>query len=111
MSDRADQRTSSYSYSPGWRQFSRIIPRPGLRLRTFGEYLGRGMTVAQAAAAMNQTAEGVASCGPVLELARRQHVEMPITEVAEAVMRDGLPVETAASMLASRSAKPEWYGP
>jgi hypothetical protein len=26
-------------------------------------------------------------------------------------MRDGLPVAQAASMLASRSAKPEWYGP
>ena len=32
MSDRADQRTSSYSYSRGWRQFSRIILHPGLRL-------------------------------------------------------------------------------
>jgi len=84
---------------------------PLSRNRTFGEYLGRGMTVAQAAAAMNQTAEGVASCGPVLELARAHHVEMPITEVVEAVMRDGLPVDQAASMLASRSAKPEWYGP
>jgi len=26
-------------------------------------------------------------------------------------MRYGLPVTQAASMLASRSAKPEWYGP
>ena len=32
MSDRADQRTASYSYSKGWRQFSVIILRPGLRL-------------------------------------------------------------------------------
>jgi glycerol-3-phosphate dehydrogenase (NAD(P)+) len=84
---------------------------PLSRNRTFGEYLGRGMTVAEAEAAMNQTAEGVASSGPVLELAREHRVEMPITEVAEAVMRDGLPVAQAASMLASRSAKPEWYGP
>jgi glycerol-3-phosphate dehydrogenase (NAD(P)+) len=84
---------------------------PLSRNRTFGEYLGRGMSVAAASAAMNQTAEGVASCGPVLELARAHHVEMPITEVVEAVMRDGLPVAQAASMLASRSAKPEWYGP
>jgi len=37
---------------------------------------------------MNQTAEGVASCGPVLGLAGAQGVEMPITEVVEAVMRD-----------------------
>ncbi len=84
---------------------------PLSRNRTFGENLGRGMSVAAAAAAMSQTAEGVASCGPVLELARAHGVEMPITEVVEAVMRDGLPVEAAASMLASRSAKPEWYGP
>ena len=84
---------------------------PLSRNRTFGEYLGRGMTVAEASAAMNQTAEGVSSSGPVLELARAHQVEMPITEVAEAVMRDGLPVAQAAAMLASRSAKPEWYGP
>jgi glycerol-3-phosphate dehydrogenase (NAD(P)+) len=84
---------------------------PLSRNRTFGEYLGRGMSMAEATAAMNQTAEGVASSGPVLELARAHQVEMPITEVVEAVMRDGLPVAQAASMLASRSAKPEWYGP
>ena len=84
---------------------------PLSRNRTFGEYLGRGMTVAQAASAMNQTVEGVASCGPVLKLARAHHVEMPITEVVQAVTHDGLPVAQAASMLASRSAKPEWYGP
>ena len=32
MSDRADQRTANYSYSKGWRLFSRIILHPGLRL-------------------------------------------------------------------------------
>ena len=84
---------------------------PLSRNRTFGEYLGRGMTVPEATAAMNQTAEGVSSCGPVLRLAGSHGVEMPITEVVEAVMRDGLPVDKAASLLASRSAKPEWYGP
>jgi glycerol-3-phosphate dehydrogenase (NAD(P)+) len=83
---------------------------PLSRNRTFGENLGRGMSVAQAAA-LGQTVEGVASCEPVLELARAHGVEMPITEVAAAVMQDGLPVQAAASMLASRSAKPEWYGP
>jgi len=84
---------------------------PLSRNRTFGEYLGRGMSVAEATAAMNQTAEGVSSCGPVLKLARTHQVEMPITEVVAAVTSDGLPVAQAASMLASRSAKPEWYGP
>jgi len=84
---------------------------PLSRNRTFGENLGRGLSVAQAATVTGQTAEGVASCEPVLELARAHGVEMPITEVAAAVMRDGLPVAEAAAMLASRSAKPEWYGP
>ena len=84
---------------------------PLSRNRTLGENLGRGMSVAAAQAATGQVAEGVASCEPVLKLARDHGVEMPITEVAEAVMRDGLPVEQAAAMLASRSAKPEWYGP
>ena len=84
---------------------------PLSRNRTFGENLGRGMSMAQASAAMSQTVEGVASCGPVLDLARAHGVEMPIMEVVEAVMRDGLPVTQAAAMLASRSAKPEWYGP
>jgi len=81
---------------------------PLSRNRTLGENLGRGMSVAEALA-LSQTAEGVASCEPVLELARSHRVEMPITELVAAVMRDGLPVEQAASMLASRSAKPEWY--
>jgi glycerol-3-phosphate dehydrogenase (NAD(P)+) len=81
------------------------------RNRTFGENLGRGMSVAEASSAMSQTAEGVASCEPVLTLARRHDVEMPITEVVAGVMYDGLPVAEAASMLASRAAKPEWYGP
>ncbi len=84
---------------------------PLSRNRTFGENLGRGLSVASAAAMTGQTAEGVASSGPVLELARSRGVEMPITEVVEAVMRNGLPIEEAAAMLASRSAKPEWYGP
>ena len=53
----------------------------------------------------------MSSCGPVLKLARTHQVEMPITEVVAAVTSDGLPVAQAASMLASRSAKPEWYGP
>src|ERR1700730_8193282 len=83
---------------------------PLSRNRAFGENLARGMSMA-GAAALSPTAEGVASCEPVLELARSRGVEMPITEVAAAVMRDGLPGEAAASMLPSRSAKPEWHRP
>ena len=83
---------------------------PLSRNRTFGQHLGQGMTTAQALAATSQTAEGVTSHAPVLELARMHGVEMPITEVVAAVIADKLPVREAASVLASRSAKPEWYG-
>ena len=83
---------------------------PLSRNRTFGENLGRGMTLPQVIAATRQTTEGVKSSGSVLELARRHGVEMPITEVVDSVMREGLPVEKAAQLLASRSAKPERYG-
>ncbi len=83
---------------------------PLSRNRTFGENLGRGKTLPEVIATTRQTTEGVKSAGSVLELAGRHGVEMPITEVVDAVIREGLPVEKAAQMLASRSAKPERYG-
>jgi glycerol-3-phosphate dehydrogenase (NAD(P)+) len=83
---------------------------PLSRNRTFGENLGRGMTVEETIAITKQTAEGVKSSRSVLQLARDHGVEMPITEVVVAVMHDGLPVDKAAVLLASRTAKPERYG-
>jgi len=83
---------------------------PLSRNRTFGENLGRGMSLADVIAITRQTAEGVKSSVSVLELANRHGVEMPITEVVVAVTQDGLDVGEAALMLASRSAKPERYG-
>jgi glycerol-3-phosphate dehydrogenase (NAD(P)+) len=82
---------------------------PLSRNRSFGEKLGRGLSVAEAASMTSQTAEGPASCEPVLTLARRHGVEMPITAVVAEVLRDKLTVKDAAVVLASRSAKPEWY--
>jgi glycerol-3-phosphate dehydrogenase (NAD(P)+) len=83
---------------------------PLSRNRTFGQHLGHGMTAAEALSMTGQTAEGVTSYAPVLELARKHGVEMPITEVVAAVIAGELPVGDAAAVLASRSAKPEWYG-
>ena len=83
---------------------------PLSRNRRFGEYLGQGLNSAQARELTAQTAEGVSSYAPVLELARKHGVEMPITEVVAAVISGGLTVGDAAAVLASRSAKPEWYG-
>jgi glycerol-3-phosphate dehydrogenase (NAD(P)+) len=83
---------------------------PLSRNRTFGENLGKGMTVDQVVAITRQTAEGVKSSESVLELARRHGVEMPITEVIRQVIHDGLEIDKAVVLLASRTAKPERYG-
>ncbi|GII00677.1 NAD(P)H-dependent glycerol-3-phosphate dehydrogenase [Planobispora takensis] len=83
---------------------------PLSRNRTFGENLGKGMTLEEVIAATKQTAEGVKSCESVLELARKHDVEMPITEVVVAVVHDGMPPGEAGMLLMSRSPKPERYG-
>ena len=83
---------------------------PLSRNRTFGENLGRGMPLADAAASDSQVTEGVKSAGPVLELAGAHGVEMPITEVVAGVTGGRIKVTEAATLLASRSAKPERYG-
>jgi glycerol-3-phosphate dehydrogenase (NAD(P)+) len=83
---------------------------PLSRNRTFGQHLGQGMTAAQALEVTGQTAEGATSYAPLLELARKHGVEMPITEVVAAVITGDLPIREAAAALMSRSAKPEWYG-
>ncbi|MGK5628203.1 NAD(P)H-dependent glycerol-3-phosphate dehydrogenase [Streptomyces sp. URMC 123] len=82
---------------------------PLSRNRTFGECLGRGMTVAQATAGTRQTAEGVASARSVLDLARRHGVEMPLTDVVAAVVQGTITVTEAAHTLMSRAPKPERY--
>ena len=83
---------------------------PLSRNRTFGENLGRGMPLADAAASARQVTEGVKSAGPVLELARAHGVEMPITEVVAGVTQGRIGVADAVMLLASRSAKPERFG-
>ncbi|MEU6711821.1 NAD(P)H-dependent glycerol-3-phosphate dehydrogenase [Nonomuraea sp. NPDC046802] len=83
---------------------------PLSRNRTFGENLGRGMTLDEVVATTKQTAEGVKSCESVLALARKHDVEMPITEVVVGVVHDGMSPAEAGMLLMSRSPKPERYG-
>jgi glycerol-3-phosphate dehydrogenase (NAD(P)+) len=81
---------------------------PLSRNRTFGENLGRGMSMDEVMAITSQTAEGVTSSRAVLELARRHQVDMPITEhVAGVVYDKGSPRDMVRSLM-SRVAKPEW---
>jgi glycerol-3-phosphate dehydrogenase (NAD(P)+) len=80
---------------------------PLSRNRTFGEALGRGMSLDEVAAITTQTAEGVTSCVSVLDLARRHDVEMPITEHVVAVVQGGLAPRDLVRTLMTREAKSE----
>lgn len=80
---------------------------PLSRNRTFGVHLGQGLSVEETVAITRQTAEAVKSCRPILDLARRHGVEMPITEQVVAVVHDGLPVTEMAPRLLGRPRKAE----
>jgi glycerol-3-phosphate dehydrogenase (NAD(P)+) len=83
---------------------------PLSRNRTFGEKLGRGLSVTEIAGATRQIAEGVKSCESVLDLARRVGVDMPIVEhVTYVVAGKMTPMEMLRSLI-SRAAKPERHG-
>ncbi|MBZ4323324.1 NAD(P)H-dependent glycerol-3-phosphate dehydrogenase [Streptomyces huiliensis] len=80
---------------------------PLSRNNTFGRNLGRGLSLAETIAVTKQTAEGVKSCESVLDLARRHHVDMPITETVVGIVHEGKPPMVALKELMARSAKPE----
>jgi glycerol-3-phosphate dehydrogenase (NAD(P)+) len=80
---------------------------PLSRNRTFGENLGRGMTVADVAAITRQTAEGVKSCRSILDLAGKHDVAVPITEHVAMVVHDGMTVQEMLLSLLSRDPKHE----
>jgi glycerol-3-phosphate dehydrogenase (NAD(P)+) len=80
---------------------------PLSRNRSFGEHLGRGLSLAEATEVTTQTCEGVKSCRSILELARAHGVDMPITEqVVEVVHHDLDPREMLHNFM-SRSTKAE----
>ena len=74
---------------------------PLSRNRTFGENLGRGLSVEETIAVTKQTCEGYKSCQPILALGQAHGVEMPITEqVVEVLYRGRSPKTMAASFMA-----------
>ena len=80
---------------------------PLSRNRTFGENLGKGMTVDEVIAISNQTCEGVKSCQSIYDLARQHGVEMPITEQVVQVVHHGLSPREVLGALMSRPWKSE----
>ncbi|MFT4299050.1 MAG: NAD(P)H-dependent glycerol-3-phosphate dehydrogenase [Aeromicrobium sp.] len=80
---------------------------PLSRNRSFGEKLGQGLTVEEAAAQMRQVAEGVKSCTSVKELAGLHGVDMPIVDGVDALVQGTItPAELVKAMI-SRQTQPE----
>ncbi|MCA0146505.1 NAD(P)H-dependent glycerol-3-phosphate dehydrogenase [Blastococcus sp. LR1] len=80
---------------------------PLSRNRTFGEKLGRGMSVEEVQQSTRQTAEGVKSCRSVLDLARAHGVDVPITEAVVRVCHEGEAPAQMVREIMSREAKSE----
>src|SRR5687767_12648103 len=62
---------------------------PEGRNRIVGEQIGRGRKLDDILSSMSSVAEGVATTRAVRELARRYHVDMPITDAVHAVLFEG----------------------
>jgi glycerol-3-phosphate dehydrogenase (NAD(P)+) len=80
---------------------------PLSRNRTFGEGLGRGMSVDEVVAATRTTAEGVKSCASLLGLAQSRGVDVPIIENVVAVVHEGAAPAEIGRRLLSRALKAE----
>jgi len=76
---------------------------PQSRNRYVGEQLGKGRTIDEIIAEMNQVAEGVKSCRTVLELAESVGVEMPIVTEVVGVVHQGRTANDAYRGLISRT--------
>ena len=77
------------------------------RNRSFGQAVGAGASVAQALAAIPGEVEGVNTCRSVVALARREKVEMPITEGIYQILFEAKPVARTIQELMSRRLKSE----
>jgi glycerol-3-phosphate dehydrogenase (NAD(P)+) len=80
---------------------------PLSRNRTFGEGLGKGLSVEQVIAATRTTAEGVKSCASILGLAHHHDVDVPIIENVVAVIHEGASPTEIGRRLLSRALKAE----
>lgn len=72
---------------------------PLSRNNTAGRFLGQGLSITEVAERMNQTAEGLTSIAPILELARAKGVDMPIARQVAAVVDGSMPPRELAPHL------------
>jgi glycerol-3-phosphate dehydrogenase (NAD(P)+) len=77
------------------------------RNRTFGQAIGAGQTVAQAAESANGVVEGLSTTKSVNELAVKKNVDMPITNAIYQVLFESVPPQKAITNLMTRPLKGE----
>ncbi|HEX2714390.1 MAG TPA: NAD(P)H-dependent glycerol-3-phosphate dehydrogenase, partial [Candidatus Acidoferrales bacterium] len=77
------------------------------RNRSVGIELGKGRGLAEIVGSMRMVAEGVSTTAAALELARKAHIEMPITEQMHAVLNQGRAPRDAIRELMERRLKQE----
>ncbi len=77
------------------------------RTNTAGRLLGQGYAFTEVIAQMNQTAEGLSSVGPILELAGQRGVHMPIVAQVAQVLEGTLDPRELAPHLATDSDEPQ----
>lgn len=79
------------------------------RNRLVGQELGKGRSLDDIAAGMNEVAEGVKTTLAVKRLADRLGVDMPIANQVHAVLYEGKPASDAANELMTRPLREESY--
>jgi glycerol-3-phosphate dehydrogenase (NAD(P)+) len=80
------------------------------RNRTVGVELGRGRKLAEIVEGMHgMVAEGVFTTRAAVGLAKRKHIEMPITEQMYGILEDGKSPQQAIEILMTRVARREAY--
>jgi glycerol-3-phosphate dehydrogenase (NAD(P)+) len=80
---------------------------PLSRNNTAGRLLGQGYAFGEVVNQMNQTAEGLASVAPILELARAKGVLMPIVEQVSQVLAGTLDPKDIAPHLTTETNEPQ----
>lgn len=77
------------------------------RNRSFGQRIGKGATIKEAVEATQSVVEGVATCKSVIDLAKKNKIDMPITEAVYQILFEGKSVPAAIGDLMARKLKAE----
>ncbi|MFI4913326.1 MAG: NAD(P)H-dependent glycerol-3-phosphate dehydrogenase [Sedimentisphaeraceae bacterium JB056] len=80
---------------------------PTGRNRSFGENIGKGMDTKTAIGKTNSVVEGVTTCRSVIELAKKEKVEMPIAQAVYDIIEGIKSVDEALKDLMTRDLKQE----